>query len=62
MTGLKFIRMRRRLSIGDVAKYLRVSDQLVKAWEEGERGIPRKYQVKISELYGEETMYYNIKC
>ena len=42
MNGLKFIRTQCNLSLNNVAQTLNVSRQIVSAWENGKKDIPKE--------------------
>lgn len=58
VSGLKLIRSRYGIRVEYLAKYMGVSNQLLVAWENGERGIPRKYQKMLSHFFGSRVVRY----
>ena len=52
MNGLKFIRTQCNLSLNNVAQTLNVSRQIVSAWENGKKDIPKERKEQLANYFG----------
>lgn len=58
MNGLRFIRIQCNLSLNNVAMALGVSRQIVSAWENGKKDIPKDRVEQLSRYFGIDTKYF----
>ena len=59
MNGLKFIRTQCNLSLNNVAQVLKVSRQIVSAWENGKKDIPEERKIQLSNYFGIDAQYFD---
>ena len=55
---LKLARLKRGLTVPEVAEALDISKQTVYNWEKDASGIPLRTFVTLSVLYGVKTLYF----
>ena len=59
MNGLKFIRTQCNLSLNNVAQTLNVSRQIVSAWENGKKDIPKERKEQLANYFGINAQYFD---
>lgn len=59
MNGLKFIRTQCNLSLNNVAQTLNVSRQIVSAWENGKKDIPKERKEQLASYFGINAQYFD---
>lgn len=58
MNGLKFIRKQCNFSLSGLADYIGVSRQIISAWENGVKEIPRKRKQQLAQFFGIEEGFF----
>ena len=58
MNGLKFIRKQCNFSLSGLADYIGVSRQIISAWENGVKEIPRKRRQQLAQFFGIEEGFF----
>ena len=59
MNGLKYIRTQCNFSLGELAKRLGVSRQMISAWENGKKEISKQRREQLAEFFGIDADFFD---